>query len=738
MKNIEAQQHLEAIAKAIAQGDIRVGVAQIRDFQAVYKSVADLSVVEEAESDYRMMADYYRKGLADASRERIFRDIQKKLLQAYGDMAMDYQCRYNAVMAAVTARLAGKRVEVGQARRRLEEFVSDLAMLSLEPEDHTQEKSERLHAAHFDTLRNVFNHLFTSRMWTESDKQNWTALVLSPTIDLNDGLVMTSAIMLGCMMQFDLRKFRSLTEIYSYASDERLRQRALVGWLLAMSKQADVYPEQLPIVRRLLDDERCRSEVGEAQMQMFYCMDADKDSKEIQRDIMPGLIKNSNLRYSDRGFVEKEDDEMEDILHPDARDKAMEDMERGCQRMMDMQRRGSDIYFGGFAQMKRFSFFYSLVNWFMPFNTAHPDLRPVLHKLHNAKLLDAMVKGNPFCDSDKYSFVLALSGVIDRMPKNVQEMLELGDLRQDLSLAGDGRQNDPRYIRQTYLQDLYRFFRLFMQREELPRVFTANPLQGEVTQADDAAFFMDHPAFRLPEMDERKTVFMRFLTKRRMTVELQRVVDSMSDKTSTDYLLAAATALMANRDMLPKAAGFLKVLLQHDSRHATALRLLGKVYRELGAYEAAAGVYEKLVELFPDNRAHLFNFCLCLVETSDERARQQLFKLVYKYPEDSNVVRLLAWSHLCAGELEKAKTEYAKILQLDEAGRADYVNMGYCHWFGGDIDGAVEDFRHAVEKSSVEQVLGNLESDAELIARFVTSDVEVFLMRDLVRSVADA
>lgn len=392
MKNIEAQQHLEAIAKAIAQGDIRVGVAQIRDFQAVYKSVADLSVVEEAESDYRMMADYYRKGLADASRERIFRDIQKKLLQAYGDMAMDYQCRYNAVMAAVTARLAGKRVEVGQARRRLEEFVSDLAMLSLEPEDHTQEKSERLHAAHFDTLRNVFNHLFTSRMWTESDKQNWTALVLSPTIDLNDGLVMTSAIMLGCMMQFDLRKFRSLTEIYSYASDERLRQRALVGWLLAMSKQADVYPEQLPIVRRLLDDERCRSEVGEAQMQMFYCMDADKDSKEIQRDIMPGLIKNSNLRYSDRGFVEKEDDEMEDILHPDARDKAMEDMERGCQRMMDMQRRGSDIYFGGFAQMKRFSFFYSLVNWFMPFNTAHPDLRPVLHKLHNAKLLDAMVK----------------------------------------------------------------------------------------------------------------------------------------------------------------------------------------------------------------------------------------------------------------------------------------------------------------------------------------------------------
>ena len=37
-------------------------------------------------------------------------------------------------------------------------------------------------------------------------------------------------------------------------------------------------------------------------------------------------------------------------------------------KMMAMRDSGSDIYFGGFSHMKRFSFFYQLSNWFAPFS----------------------------------------------------------------------------------------------------------------------------------------------------------------------------------------------------------------------------------------------------------------------------------------------------------------------------------------------------------------------------------
>ena len=50
----------------------------------------------------------------------------------------------------------------------------------------------------------------------------------------------------------------------------------------------------------------------------------------------------------------------------------MEKLEASMKRMNDMQRQGSDVYFGGFSQMKRFPFFSVVANWFMPFYLHHP------------------------------------------------------------------------------------------------------------------------------------------------------------------------------------------------------------------------------------------------------------------------------------------------------------------------------------------------------------------------------
>ncbi|MBO1363174.1 hypothetical protein JHU38_05195 [Prevotella sp. A2931] len=733
IKNKDAQQRFDEIREAITARNILSAIDKIRGFQSVFRCSSDLSVVDDLESDYRMMLTYYRQGIADHSRERIFENVQKRLLTAYANLRVDYLRRNNIVMTTALIRIAGRTTDVAQVRNQLEEFVSDLAMLSLGSGDQGEAKRESLFAARFATINHAFNYILTSHMWNESEKQDWTALILTPTIDVNDSLVLVSAVMMACLMQFDLRKLQTLMDVYAFAADERLRQRSLVGWVLSLSHDTDLYPEQLPMVRRLLEEEHCRQELGELGLQIFYCMDADKDSKEIQRDIMPGLIRNSNLKYSDRGFVEKDDeDSIEDILHPDLKDKAMEELEKGYQKMMEMQRRGSDIYFGGFAQMKRYGFFYSLVNWFMPYYTDHPDLKSVIHKLPNTRLLDVFVKENPFCDSDKYSFTLALSGVIDKLPKNVLEMLERGELQQGMS-SMNVRQDEPRYVRQTYLQDLYRFFRLFMQKEELPRAFSADQLRGISVQTADVAFFMDHPVFSDKAMDQQKKRYVHFFLKRHMMAELERIVDSMSDQTAKDYLIGKATLLMGTKEGWEEAEQLLRQVLRQDENDVSTLRMLGKLCREKGDDKVAVLVYERLMELFPDKRAYLFNLCLCLEDMKDARARKFIFELIYKFPEDLNAVRLLAWDFLQAGEFQKALTEYEKVQAKGEMGRADFVNMGYCHWFLGEIEMAVDSFRHAVVFSSVEKVAQTLDTDAALISQFVTNGVEISLMKDLIR-----
>ena len=51
---------------------------------------------------------------------------------------------------------------------------------------------------------------------------------------------------------------------------------------------------------------------------------------------------------------------MDDILNGDTSDKKIEEIEHSIRKMADMQKRGADIYFGGFSKMKRFGFFFTL------------------------------------------------------------------------------------------------------------------------------------------------------------------------------------------------------------------------------------------------------------------------------------------------------------------------------------------------------------------------------------------
>ena len=133
-----------------------------------------------------------------------------------------------------------------------------------------------------------------------------------------------------------------------------MKQRALVGWVFVLNREQVLFPEQSRLVREACEEERTVTDLLDMQKQIIFCMKADEDYEHIRRDIMPTLIKNNNLNITRQGIItEKEEDPMEDILDPGAADRRMEEMEESIQKMINMQRAGSDIYFGGFSQMKR-------------------------------------------------------------------------------------------------------------------------------------------------------------------------------------------------------------------------------------------------------------------------------------------------------------------------------------------------------------------------------------------------
>ena len=77
----------------------------------------------------------------------------------------------------------------------------------------------------------------------------------------------------------------------------------------------------------MLENQTVCEELVQLQQQIIFCINAEKDNQTIQQEIMPDLLKNSNFRVTRNGIEEIEEDALEDILHPDAEDHRIEQME---------------------------------------------------------------------------------------------------------------------------------------------------------------------------------------------------------------------------------------------------------------------------------------------------------------------------------------------------------------------------------------------------------------------------
>lgn len=348
------------------------------------------------------------------------------------------------------------------------------------------------------------------------------SLLISPTVDSNDQQLLVSAVTLSLLNQYDIVKFRVLVNVYRRSQEVAVQQRALVGWALSLKESVrEIYPEQEELVTSLLSSKTVCEELTELQMQLVYCLNAEKDTNTIQQEIMPDLIKNNNLKIGPFSIEEREDDPMEDILHPEASEQRMEKMESTFGRMMDMQKQGSDIYFGGFSQMKRFPFFYDISNWFVPFYLQHPDIKHFVDRMKGNMFVERLTKMGPFCNSDKYSFIIAFQQVLEHIPESLRKMMERGEAT--MGEVPVDELNTTAFIRRAYLMDLYRFYRLYPSRNEFVNPFNT-------TSVDlGACEFFSLWLFKGSPLEPYKDQVVRLLKRKKMKEPAMRLLDSYSD-----------------------------------------------------------------------------------------------------------------------------------------------------------------------------------------------------------------
>ena len=565
---------------------------------------------EDVKNDYRLMQDAMMRGLRDDKIDEVYDDIMRKVYGASLDVLLEEKVKKYSSFAY--ARVSAQQTEAhpDAVRTVLEAYVQDMAMMAFEPENTRKAKMEKLTADHHAYMKQLFNALLVAPMWNDRRAADFADLLLSPTIDRDDALLLVSAVMLAAMNVNDPYKWDMLAEVYVRATDKVLKMRALVGWVLSLPydpRGPRLFPFVQERIKAMLADKTTLKQMLDMQMQMLFCCNADADNEEIQRNIMPTLIKNTNLQMTRLGIVEKEDDPMKDIMDPNTAERDMEEMERKYRKMMDMQKQGSDIYFGGFSKMKTFPFFYDLCNWFAPFNAAHPALGAARERLAGSTFLNNLMENGPFCDSDKYSFALAIAQIMDRMPDNIKEMLN-SDATFGPTVSKDD-QEDPAYICRSYLQSLYRFFRLYRSKRDFLNPFILDELEDN----DGNALFMSYKLLACPEMEENAVALCGFLLKRKMMREIMSM--AICYKSSQNPRLVRFLALVPMTDGKWQEAYDLFASVPEDQHTEESLRGMAHCCMSLKRFGEAVAIYRRLLAMHPDSFSYQLNLAVCLMSS---------------------------------------------------------------------------------------------------------------------------
>lgn len=653
--------------------------------------------LEMLRTEFEMLRDFFVRGINDPKRGEIFRGIKGKLTNLDYDIQV---CDTLREMPLVKAWMPYVR--------QMDSSVE--ALLEANPEY-------------------AFYEVLTSYHWRGEDTDDWVNHFTGEAKLTDQHYILIGALTLSTLQHFSKQKALCLARIYKGLSDkglsdkgqgdegqismyEDMRQRAFVGCVLALSMDRDsIYNKKRDeVLKELFDSEDAVKALIELQMQMIKCTQADVDATKINETIMPEILKNQPFIVTRNGIVEKEEENSEES------EEKIDAMEQNIMKVQKMQRQGSDIFFGGFKQMKRYPFFNKVSNWFTPFDIKHPDLTTVAEKLKGSKFLERVLEMGPFCNSDKYSFVFALADVIGDFSDKMRELMEEGDLgpigmHKDISEV-----HEPTYIRRQYLQDLFRFFSIHPLGKVLNDPFKdAEDFEPWLISLN----FVDTP--HMMEMG-------RYLIKKKYLRALEDLINCYpkQDNAELDYL---SGELLLNEGIYGEAVDYYNSYLQEHPNHQPSMRGMAKAYYSSGDYGKAAFYYDALRTLQPDRISYALNYCMAMVK--DGRASEvvnELYRLNFENPDNHAVSNTLGWALLYAEKPDKALAVYEKIPQ--EVVTHDlslYLNYVYAYFV---TKFRLPELKFASTEGTParETLLEEMRADAKMLGMYGIGNAEITIM----------
>ena len=663
--------------------------------------------LEAIETEFRYMSDFMLSGGKDTQRGMLYKELQSRLRH----ISYDLEVRSTLMEMPYIKDWQRELLTRDNSTEMLQSNI-------LNAEDEAQRHQ---------TLYLAFMALLTSFHWNKAKQEEWAMFLSSQQIDEVIQVTLTSALTLSTIEHFDKYKAMCLANIYNDNKKEKVRQRAFIGCILSLSRISgdDMTPIRQQVLDCLTQDSDGRlTGVTEIFMQMNSCANVDNDAREIQKNIMPNIMRNQPFEITDRGISERK--EKDEAYNPEAENANLDSLEKSVNRIINMQKNGSDIFFSGFSQMKRVPFFRKYINWFIPFYNNHPDLSEQAQQTAKTKFAERITERGPFCESDKYSFIIGLSSAFNQIPENARKMMENGELGPLGMHDDDDNMQKPSLLRLLYMQDLYRFYRLCPLAEKMYNPFSElNKCLAGIATATHIS-------------DEDKRDLCIYLIKKDKELPIRntvaRLLNRFDNKESFDRHYCHAELKLLTKDY-SVAISLYNKCLEIKPNNMPCLRSLAKAHYQNGEYEKAASYYDALHTLQPNSLSHILNYCMAMVMAGKAAdVVNEMYRLDFEHPDNTDIMNCLTWTLLYAEKAEQALSVANRMMKTEKATNTLSVclNIVYAYLANNNVKDAIETLKtfaenteENVRKDIVSLLVNSMEEDKALLNIYHIEDAEI-------------
>lgn len=709
MTKIDIQPHIAKIKELLSSKRLRAAIEQLRNVALTVRNNRVTEQANEIEANYNRLLGFMQSGADDPQRLTQYILFCNKVYQLADSLERNYlsietPSLYYGILRYEATKSGDSVAELLNAYSRL---INDSALFNLVAEESPERKENTYQREMLE--RRLFN-----RLWVSFPLHKDTANVLrdflaSEAIPLYVKQMDVSSLFLGLIEYFDDNRLSLLWETYStYASTEpALALQAMTCAVIVnmMYPGRPVTPQMESAIEASTAVSSWESDLRLVLTEFVRSIDTERINRKMQQEVMPELMK----LQPDLKRINNEIKSVEDLMELEENPEWQEKLSQSgiadkLRSLSKIQEEGGDVFMSTFAHLKSFPYFNEIANWFIPFHTDHTLMNDADEQ---KRTIADIIMASPFlCDSDKYSFLLSLNSIPDSQRDMMISQMKAQNINADelRSAALNNVVTDRRNIVNKFVQNLYRFFKLFRRKNEF-----RDPFDGTLSVADIPAL--------VNKFNDSDTLSLvaEFYFKHRYYAEGLAIFLKLEQRAVANeqlYQKIGFCYLKLNR--YDEALKYFRMSELLDARSVWTRKNIAYLLFITGKFAEAEEYYAKLGEAEPDNLQFVMNLGNCRMALHDYAGALKTFhKLNYLNENDIRALRAMAWCQFMLGDFNAAIKTYRTIM-LREPAAEDYINMGHLALATGDYAEAVNSYNLAVER---------MDNDREKVIAIIRDDV---------------